>query len=140
MRNLLAVPVLFALLLIPTGCATTPENVTRVASASKIAAYVGTAAALQQKPAWRPGFVTAVAELKALEASETIDFVTLLAIVNRLPIKELKSPEAVLIISGATLVLQEYGGQLVDIGQIEKIRPIVTAIRQGVELGLGPTL
>lgn len=120
----------------PIGCATTPGGKKDLAPLVKTAAYVGTTYALKAHPEYRPGFELALAQLETLEQSETIDFVTLLAIVNRLPVTELKSDEATLIVTSATLLLSEYGGGVLPVEQLEKARPIAVALRSGIALAL----
>lgn len=128
------IPALLALLMI--GCQTTPDNSQRIASAVKVAAYVGTAAYLADHPDKRVDFERAHYELEFIERTEVIDFATVLAIVNRLPVKELKSDDARLIITGATILLADYAGQL-RLDQLEQLRPIVKAMKDGIALGLG---
>lgn len=126
-----------ALALTFAGCATTsPDQIARIASGSKTAAYIGTAEYLLVKPESRPAFLTARDELVVLENAAVLDVATLLAIVNRLPVKELKSPQAVIIITGASLILSDVAGSI-PLDQVNNLRPVVTAIRQGIELGLG---
>lgn len=123
-----------------TGCATVGNGnvstVDKMIPIAKTAAYVGTFYAMKEHPEWRPSFETAVAELKFLEAQEKIEFVTLISIVNRLPIKELQSDEAALIVGTATILLSEYGGMAVPLEQVKDLHPVVTAIRDGIELAL----
>lgn len=133
---------LCAIPLTQTGCTTTGSGgiggvitPTRV----KAVAYLGTALALQQHPEYRMGFTLAVEQLKVIETQDTIDFATVLAIVHRLPVKQLEGQNAVLYITAATLLLDDLGGSL-DLSKVEKIRPYVTGLREGIELGLGPTV
>lgn len=139
MRNTAILMIVFtAAVLLGAGCSTTnTAQDQRVATGAKLAVYVGSAAYLKEHPEKRAAFVTARQELRVLEAAETIDFVTLFAIVNRLPIKELKSPEAQIAITASTILLTDFAGSL-PVDQLERLRPIVTAIRQGLDLALGP--
>lgn len=121
-----------------TGVSVTNQvfDVTRITPLVETAAFEGTAVALTEHPEWRDGFNAALKELKFLEASEHIDFTTVLAIIQRLPVKELKSQEARLAISGGTLLLSQVRGSTTALDKLENLRPIVTALRAGVELGL----
>ena len=131
-------------LLVTTGCTTTRtlEDGTvvteqrNIAPAVKTAAYVGTFYALKEHPEWRDGFELAASELAVLEQSENLDFTTLVAIVHRLPVDELKSAEASVIIAGATILLSEYGGRVVPLDRLQEFQPIAKALREGIELGL----
>lgn len=127
-----------------TGCATTrtlPDgSVVRehrnIAPAVKTAAYIGTFYALKEHPEWRDGFELAATELAALEMADTLDIASLVAIVHRLPVDELKSAEASVIIAGATILLSEYGGDVIPLDRIKELQPIARALREGIELGL----
>jgi hypothetical protein len=119
-----------------TACKTTPEStLARIKTTCKLAAYVGTAEYLKEHPASRPQFEQASAALKILENAETIDFATLLAIVQRLPIDQLGNADTKIIITAATIILSDWGGSL-SLDQLDNIRPVAGAIRQGIELGL----
>ena len=135
------ITLLFPLLLLAGGCATTAAkpDVDRIAPVVKTAAFVGTFYFLQEKPAAEPAFRIALNELRLLEAAESIDFNNILWIVNRLPVKELKSDEAVLIVTSATILLAELGGPSVPIERLRELRPIVVALRQGIDLALQQT-
>jgi hypothetical protein len=115
-----------------------PETPTaeKLAPAVKTAAMVGTVYALKEHPEWRPHFVTAVSELAILENAETIDFPTIMAIVMRLPVKELQSDEAQLAITGATILLAGYGDRLVNLENVENVRLIAKSLREGITLGI----
>lgn len=126
-----------AIALLLVGCATTPTQKQRIETAAKIAAFVGTREFLLEHPESRTGFETARDELLFLETQETLDWVTLLAVVQRLPVKELKSPQAQLIISAGIILLSDYGGSL-PTDKISELKPLAKSIREGIELGLGP--
>jgi hypothetical protein len=117
------------------GCSTmSGSQKARVHTGITVAAYVGTVEALRPHPEYRIGFETAALELKALEDGK-IDTIKLLEIVNRLPVKELKSDRAQMIISAATIVLADEIGST-PIEQLDNLKPVVSAIREGIERGL----
>lgn len=118
-----------------TGCASlSPQGQARLANSANFAAYAGTVETLKYLPTKRSGFERAVADLKRLE-SGPIDIVALTEIVQRLDVKELKSTEAKIIISGVQLaVVTELGTTPLD--KVQNLKPIVTAIRSGIERGL----
>lgn len=118
-----------------TGCASmSPQTQSRIQTGATIAAYVGTSETLRAHPEYRKGFEIAVAELKVLEIGP-IDTVKLLEIVNRLPVKELKSDRAQMIITVATIVLADEIGAT-PLEKLNDLKPVVTAIRSGIERGL----
>lgn len=117
-----------------TGCA-------GISKTAKLAGYAGTSAALRQHPEWRPHFVTAELDLAALEASETIDVVNVLAIMNRLPVDKLNSADAVIIITTATITIQEFGGGAVSLNEVQtaEVKAFVHKLREGIKLALTQT-
>lgn len=119
------------------GCATptNPDTVAKIASAAKIAAYVGTKEYLGQHPEKKSDFLIARDALLVIETSEHVDLAALLKIVNQLPVKELKSPDAVLIITASTILLTDYTKQL-PVDQLDNLKPVAAAIREGIDLGL----
>lgn len=129
MNRLLATIALSTTLLLTPSC-TTVKGV-------KSAAYLGTSLALTQHPEWRLGFEQAYASLGVLEAADTISVAEVLAILHTLPVKELRSPTAVIIITSIGIVIEEVGGPEIDQETVEKkIRPIVKDLRAGIKLGL----
>jgi hypothetical protein len=136
MKNIFAFVLVLVLVLGP-GCATTSET-QQLATATKMAAYIGTSEYLLAHPEARPKFEAAERELFALESAETIDAITILAIAQRLPVKELKSERAAIYVTAATVLLSDYGAT-VPVDQLDNLKPIVRAMREGVALGLGGT-
>lgn len=137
MKKYLNIVALVCSLAIFTACQTAPDGDNRkLIAAVKIAAYTGTSYALAEHPEWKPQFEEARRELAFIAGQPVIDFATVLAIVNRFPIKELKSDDAKIIITAGTLLLIEFGGDPVNLN-VENMRPIVLALHDGVLLGLG---
>lgn len=138
LMQFLASLLILAVLLFAPGCAAlkNPTTQQRVATACKVAAYVGGTEYLRTHPESRPAFVIARDELKVLENADTIDFTVLLAIVNQLPVKELKSERATLIISAATILLSDYAGSL-PADQTGQLKTVAKSLREGLDLALG---
>jgi len=113
------------------GCKTTNSQQSTI----KLAAYVGTSEALLQHPEWKPKFEIAASDLYTLESSTNIDAASILAIASRLPVKELKSDRARIYVTAATLLISDYAGT-VPLEQIAELKPVATAIREGIELAL----
>jgi predicted small secreted protein len=116
---------LLVLAMLATGCQT-PAGGRDISGAIRAAAFTGTALALRDHPEWRKGF----------EEAEVIDFPLVLAIVQRLPVSELRSSDAAIIITGATILLSDFNSSI-PLDQIEKLRPVVSALRQGITLVVG---
>lgn len=124
-------------LLLFTACSTTGSapDLTRIKTSAKLAAYVGSSEYLRARPETRPGFVLALEALKEIEAAPTVDLTMLLAVVNRLPTKDLRSERAQMLITSATILLSDFGGAL-PLERMAELRPVATAIREGIELAL----
>ena len=106
----------------------------RLQTLSYLAAYIGTSETLNQHPEWRVGFEKAAADLRILE-TQPFDVVTVMEIIKRLPVKELRSDRATLYINSATLLLTD-NLSTDACTLVEDQKPIITAIRQGIERGL----
>jgi len=137
--TLLTTPVLVLPLL--TGCASLGDglsgsNAQRINTSVKLAAYLGTQAYLTKNPQTRPAFVLASGELRALAVADNIDAVSLLAIVNRLPVKQLESPQSKVIVTAATIILSDFAGEL-QLDQLKQLQPVALAMADGIDLGLG---
>jgi len=104
----------------------------------KLAGYISTREALRQNPDWRPYFVQAEHDLQVLEESEDIDYVNVLAIMDRLPIKQLKTEEATIIVTATTIIIEEAGGGSITLSDVQKaeLRKFVNRLRQGIKLAL----
>jgi hypothetical protein len=118
-----------------TGCSSLSKPTTqqRVVTAAKLAAYVGSSEYLLKVPASKPKFVAASSQLRALAAQTNIDLVSILAIVNTLPVKELKSPQAQIIITAGTLLLSDYAGSL-PLDKLNDLKPVAIAMADGIDL------
>lgn len=125
-----------------TATTNTVVNVQAIAPLVKTAAKEGTRLPLIEHPEWRDSYVQAVNQLKVIEASPTIDFSLVTKIVQQLPLQQLKSPEAQIAIEGGTLILNTVDAYLASQGkglsleQVNDVKAVVTALRQGVEEGL----
>lgn len=128
MKTKLANLLLVAALLALPACSTT--------RGVKTAAYLGTALALDEHPNWKPAFQQAYDDLGIIEAAETIGLPEVLAILHRLPIKELKSPKAVIIITATALLIEETGSPELSPVTTAKLRPVVKDLRAGIKLAL----
>lgn len=125
-------------LLTGSGCSTlSPTDIQRISAATKVAAYVGTSTALRQHPEWKDAFAIASDNLKVLETADTLDVAQILAIIQRLPIKELKSDTAAIIITSATILITEFNVSTIPLERVKQLQPIVKSIRQGIDLGRG---
>lgn len=120
-----------------SGCAVfkNPSTVQRIATSCKVAAFVGTSEYVRQHPESRSKFEAARDELHILATADVVDWVTLLAIVQRLPVKEVHTERATLIITAATILLSDYAGSL-PLNQQAELKVFAKALEDGVALGL----
>lgn len=128
--------------LLLTGCTslpTNPDGTVRPNKKIEGITYIGTTKVLQRHPEYRAGFLLAASELTVIEAAETIDFATVLEIVSRLPVKELEGEDAMIYITGVTILLEDYAGLQVDLSKTPQLRSAVSGLRRGIERGLGIT-
>jgi len=136
-KNLISTIGLLAMLAAFTGCHTlTPADSARIASISKQAATIGTTEILKSHPEWRPQFQEAADELHALAISPTIGVSGLLAIAQRLPVKELKSDTARLSFEGATLLISAIDVPELSAERVAQLQPIAQAIADGIIAGM----
>lgn len=118
------------------GCATTPESELKnlVADARDIGEF-GTRVALMENPNFRKQLDYTVLGLKELEAlPDPITIDSLVGVLSRLPVKELQTEKAQLYILGGRVIIRRAAGN-VQLGTLG-IRPIVAALREGMETGL----
>lgn len=138
MKKILSTLVLVAsVALFAAGCASNPTTQKSIISTARVAAFVGTSEALVQHPEWQPKFELAAAQLATLEASTNLDAATLLAIAQQLPVKELKSDQARIYITAATLLISDYASA-VPLEKIGELKPVAAAIREGITMALPP--
>jgi hypothetical protein len=125
-------------LLAMSGCSTLSNRTQgeKLAPIFKLAAYIGTAEALSQNPEWRQAFSDASQEITHLASQETIDFVTLYAAISKLPVKELKSDRATILITSANILLMEFSEGPVSLDTVADLRKIAEAIRDGINIGI----
>lgn len=108
----------------------------RVDRVAKQAAIDGTTDVLAIHPEWRPQFQQAEDDLNSLAASPSISIDDILAIAQRLPVKELKSQTAKLSFEGATLLIS-----LLDVPQLPStanadLQALAKSIADGIASGI----
>jgi hypothetical protein len=123
-----------------TGCVSSgeprPTNEARVASVVKVAAFVGTTEYLRDHPERRDKFELARDELRLLAADPALDMAKILAIAQRLPVKEMRDERVVLYVGAATLVLEEFGQGAWDLDRVQYLRPVALAMADGIDLAI----
>jgi hypothetical protein len=115
-------------------------DIDRIARVSRQAASIGARETLQYFPQFRPDLQLAHDELVTLENSQTIDLNSILDIISKLPDSALHTEYARLSVDGARLLISAIDLPEVDASTLAELKPIVTALRQGLEDGgLAPT-
>lgn len=131
-------PTLFlaALLCLFPGCAwlRTPQ----AGAIAERAAYRATYEILLDHPEWRAGFVKAADDLSALAEQPHYDVAAVLEVLQRLPVKELRSRTARITYDGVFLVVESVGDPTVKPEGEQALRNVVTGLAAGVRRGLQP--
>ncbi len=109
-------------------------DVPRIAAFTKEAVTIGVSEALLANPQWQPYFATCHQQLTVLEGEDAITVASLLNVLSQLPVKELNGQNARIAFSSARLVIVAAGWSDVGSEQMKQVRPIVVAIREGLEL------
>lgn len=129
------------LLVLAPGCATTsrtPEQkAEQIQLLSYTAASIGTAIAIQENPDLKPKFDLAYSTLNTLVETKVITGLLLRDIVNTLPVKELKSPNARIAIDGATYLYTASVGEQLNIENSPYVLAAATGICDGMKAALG---
>lgn len=134
---LAAIAVTIAVVVMLTGCKTPPSPVTiaHIATSVKIVSKDATFLYLQSHPGDRAKFQQAHDTLAIIETAEAIDFSTVLKIVQTFPIRELKNPTTIILIQDGEILLTDLGATI-PLDRVNDLRPIVVALREGIEMGL----
>jgi hypothetical protein len=126
--------IIAAVAILTTGCATVKDPAFSYALVEDAAA-IGTIAVLAKHPELRPQFERAEKSLSGVIESGKFDGGTFREIVSALPVKELKSNDARLIITFAELQFRRHG-QSLAIDQNEHVRSGMIAMRNGLRAAL----
>lgn len=124
-----------------TGCVNNDNgdsvpDIQRISAAVEEAARFGTSEAVRDNPTWRPTFALVRDELMKLSLKDKLTVADLLDAVAKLPVSELSSDTARVIIAGARLTIALANWSDVEIVQTEQIRPVVVALAGGINGGL----
>lgn len=133
-------PLAFCLLLLAPGCASTfnEGDTALLAQDLQDLAEAGTIYALAENPKLRADIVRVRDEIAARSAQlegGPITFDELLARLNTLPVKELKSSEAVLAIAATRITLRR-AGRNVELGNLPNLKPVADGLVLGMTAGL----
>lgn len=127
-----------ASLVLMFGCSTlTAPDIARISLAVQEAAAIGTSEAVRDHPEWRPIFTQVRDQLNAAAALPTVTVGDLLAAIGKLPVSELSSDTARLVMAAAKLTIAIAGWSDVEIAQTEQVRPVLVALGKGISTGLG---
>jgi hypothetical protein len=130
----LVAPLLIGILF--TGCA--GRQIQSLEVRAKAVAWVATAEILESHPEWRPHFVQARDDLRILADSHALGAVEVMAILHRLPVRELRSARGALYFGAAVLILEDAAG-LMEIENPEWLRAAARGLIDGITLGLTRT-
>lgn len=121
------------------GCVTTGKNEPdpkQMSKLARLAAFNGTVIRLLNHPDDMEKFVsvrdTLQKQIDLGEFSPAAFAVTM----QMLPINELRSTEAALVIGSVLILWDEYAGQITDLDEIIFIRPVMIAVVDGLTRGI----
>lgn len=99
---------------------------------------LGVDAILIEHPQWTNEFRLAATDLRIIEATtNNVGIEQVIAIVRRLPVKELRTPQARLYINAGIFILEEAGVPLeVNPESSARIKGVAGALRRGIETAL----
>lgn len=116
------------------GCKLTPAGLERLESRVRIVAQLGAGEALLEHKDWKPAFQTAAADLRIIEAGETVSIAQVVAIVQRLPVKELQSDRTKLYVATGMLILLEAGTPTeLNPDTSAGVKAVARGLRTGIE-------
>jgi len=127
-----------ALLFFLPGCATTLNqgDVALLSQDLRDLAREGTIYALAENPEWRPNIIVVRDQLHGLATTTNlVSFNSLLLTLQGLPVKELKTSEARLAITAASITLRRVGRN-VELGNIANLQPLAGGLDTGISEGL----
>lgn len=118
------------------GCVPRDDQMAVYIADARDLGEVGTALALLESPDTRTALEYTVLGLRELELQpDTVTLDSLTAVLKRLPVDKLQSPKSQLEIIAGRIFLRRVGADL-KLANIKDLRPIVTALREGMELSL----
>jgi hypothetical protein len=124
--------------LIGLGCktfssgATTEEKIAKIGNLAEVAAYTGAAIHLTDNPQHRVVFEGVIATLDALASTNNFDPVAFSQALQQLPIKELKSDKAAILIGTATLLYEMELRETVEVDRKLYVAAIAGRVRNGL--------
>lgn len=122
-----------------TGCATGVATTKNIATVAKIAAYEGSKYEIKQDPGSRRYFVAGRDALRGLLSSTNYNPIAFKAALQTLPIKELKSSEATLLLDAAVTLWEPYASRLTALDSEEKVKPVMEAVEVGLTMAIEET-
>jgi len=122
--------------IVSSGCASNGRPAPITLAMVKIAANSGASVAIADHPDWRPAFVMAHDELGIYLANGKLTGEQLADIMNRLPVKELKSNTARIIISSGVILFDVYISQATDVNKVAAIADVGRAIYDGLDVAI----
>ncbi|HEX9232711.1 MAG TPA: hypothetical protein VF849_01545 [Blattabacteriaceae bacterium] len=134
---------LLAAAVLLTNCAILNKDSTEVQKANDVyklsymASSIGISAALKQKPEWKDDFNLAYSSLDVLVNNKKVTGILLREIISKLPIRELKSENAKIVIDNATMLFDLSIGDKINIEDNIYVMAASKGIRDGMKIALG---
>ena len=137
MKRLIAALLASSFIITLAGCKSiTPQRVSAVA---RSAAFGGTKAALKEHPQWAAAFDQAQKDLMniANSTATNLDIVEVVAIIQRLPVQELHSETATIIIQSTTILIMGVDLPPIPADRVKDVQLIARSIAEGIALARG---
>lgn len=115
-----------------TGCAMFERNPQAPLRIASHAAYDVSSVLLASHPEWRPQFQRAKDELSLLAKQVQFDALTVIEILQRIPVKELKTPTARIAFDAGLLIIELSGDPALKPKAQESLRLVVLGLESGV--------
>ena len=126
------------------GCTTTSTtnsgvDINRVARILGVTAETASFIHLRSHPEDRPRFEAARSALSGLDAVGDYSPIRFAEALQALPLRELKGPDGVLIVTGAMVLWEEANAQFGSVSTPEWVKPILQRVQGGIDNALAAT-
>jgi hypothetical protein len=122
-----------------TGCQSVRNvfsNPAGITALAKDVTYVGVSLAIKNDPALKPKFVLAHQSLDILVKSGKVDGVTIMGILNGLPVRQLQSQNGQLVITSGAILFDLLVGGSIDVTKSQNVLAFAIGMDEGLRAAL----
>lgn len=143
MKKLAPLVISACLALFACSCGTarttgTVDPYEEAAAVAELAAYVGTVVRLSSNPEERPIFEAVAIGLAAAIEAEDYDPVRFMEVLRDLPVRQIKSDEAAIIIGSSVILWERTSRRILRLDTSNSVKPILEAVYFGMRRALVP--